>query len=321
MSDRIIVRVPSCFVVPAPPKPEPPPIPGTVTPEMLGIISKKQKEALPLPFLVPWKQFHEIPRLESDPENQGKVTFPVMVDTKTLKQAVERYEIAETTLFSVFKNDPDAQSLTKAVIQSMENPFASNSSPIVWSLDKRIYRNPVMGEKKLGGKKLRGEARHRALLQGNPWSIRCFGEPGGVGPRKNMIYGPDGNAVAQIDFGHGTSCGIHAHALVKGNLEHTAVEAEDHLFPLRSVPWFWTVIPEVTKESVSAYLQKKNGMQGGGSNAVDLEDDSDDDVNEMLSVASPLPDTTEIDKMDGWVKVSLPFEDYMGSATTSFEYQ
>jgi hypothetical protein len=320
-SDRIIVNVPSCFVVPPPPKhaPQHGVLPGSITPEMLGIGLKESDK--PLPFLVPWKTHTDVPRV-----GEGSKLIPVMVDPKVLTKAHERYETAETTLASVFKSHPDGEKLTAAVLQSMENPFASNSSPIVWTLDRRVYPNPPM-EKKLGGKKLKGESRHKLLLQGPPFSIRCFGEPGGVGPRKNMIYGPDGHAIAQVDFGHGDSCGIHAHALVQGNLAHTPSWQEDHLFHLRSVPWAWTVIPEVSAETVAELLRKKQGAMNGGGGA-DVTDkkknesddsDGDSDANSMLALGAPLPDTRELDKMDGWVKVSLPFEDFMGSGSVSFE--
>jgi hypothetical protein len=301
MSERIVLRVPSCFVVPAPKKPEPPPFPGTVTPESL-----RPDPDPPIPFLVPWRTHTATPRVE------GGLTIPVMVDAAMHAKAVGRFEMAETTLAAVFKGQADAAALTAAVIKSMENPFAANDSPITWAISPRVFRDPLLNVR-LAGKKL--AARHRALLQGTPWSIRCFGEPG-VGPRKNVIYGGDGHAIAQVDFGH-SSVGIHVHALVRGNAEHAPVIAEDHLFRLRAVPWAWCVIPDVTPETAAVLLSRRHGG-GGGGGAVDS-DEEDEDLTELLSVGQPLPDTAALDDMDGWCRLSLPFDNMMGSGSTSFE--
>ena len=316
------MHVPSCFVVPAPKKPGPPPFPGTVTPEQL-----RPDPDPPRAFLLPWKAFAETPRL-----GEGSRLLPVMVDAALLAAADERWD-TEATLACVFKGHPDAAKLAEAVRISMRNPFASNESPIVWTLDRRVRPNPSAATK-LGGKKL--ATRHR-ILQGAPWSIACLGEDG-VGPRRNMIYGPDGDAIAQVDFGHGAGLGIHVHALVRGNLEHTPSESEDHLFHLRGVPWAWTVVPEVGGAEGGA-LQSRSpppllgsaaaaaaGAAAGVTAAAkggDRSNDNDNDVDDdgeaaMLARAAPLPDTRAADGIDGWCRVSLPFEDFMGSNSSSF---
>lgn len=58
-----------------------------------------------------------------------------------------------------------------------------------------------------------------------------------------MVYDGNGDAIVQVDFGHGQTVGIHCHALVQGNLEHTAVNQEDHLFHMLDVPWPWICVP------------------------------------------------------------------------------
>ena len=98
--------------------------------------------------------------------------------------------------------------------------------------------NPSADDR-LGGKKLKH--RHR-ILSGAPWSIASFADPDTGVVKRNMVYDGNGDAVAQIDFGH-TSVGIHCHALVIGNLEHTAVTQEDHLFHMHDVPWPWLCTP------------------------------------------------------------------------------
>lgn len=300
-SNRTSLYVPSVYVVPEPPPPSPPPFPGTVTPEMvqaeLGRIPEKET-----PFLVPWKNVFDIERVNKE-RGCGTTLLPSMVDTKVLHKAHERFDVA-VTLAAVFKDHPQRDAMIKAVLLSMENPFCANSSPIVWHMESKVHLMPSM-DAKHGGKKL--VMKHRTLLEGTPWTIRCFGLPG-VGPRKNMIYGESGDCIAQVDFGH-NSVGIHAHALVKNNLDHTPSEDPEHLFRLRHCPWAWTCVPHLTAEMCQQLLAKKLGGE-----AVDSGDDEvADGVAEMMSLATPLPDTRALDEMRGWALLSVPRENYMGS--------
>jgi hypothetical protein len=300
-SDRIDVYVPSCFVVPAPPPPSPPPMPGTVS---LADIKPPPPDPT---FIMPWKQHFATERVD-EKTGVGKHPLPCMVDTKLLATYHQKFDVA-TTLVHVFKHlEPKQRDATvAAVLASLENPFASNNSPIVWHLDKRIYLAPNK-DAKLGGKKL--AVRHKTLLHGTPWTIRCFAEPG-RGPFKNMVYGEDGIAIAQIDLIHpALSMGLHCHALVKDNLDHTPSEDPNHLFWLRNVPWCWCVIPQMTERLCLELLAKKTGDN------VDSDDD-EADVQEMLALASPLPDLRELNKIAGWVPCSLPYEDFLGSGSTS----
>lgn len=253
--------IPSVFVVPRVKSPEPPPVPGTV-----DFKDVRPPVNPPAPFLTPWQPFarcHQGPDLPP---------IPCDVDKAELARFIERHRVEETVA-TVFKDRPE---VAAEVMKTFASPFAGGDSEIVWTLIQAVKPNSSR-EDKLGGKKLKH--RHKILL-GPPWSIVSYGEEG-AGVKRNVVYDGDGNAVAQVDFGHGNAAGIHVHALVLGNLEHTAGYTEDHAFPLHSVPWFWTCIPDVRRSE-----REDNGKEFFG-----------------------LPAT--IDEMV-WVPIDFPYEDFMG---------
>ena len=302
-ADRISVWVPSAFVVPAPPPAKEllAPVPGTATAENLGIV---KQEAIDKPFLVPWKQQLGEARVPEG-KSSGTTLFTCTIDAKALAQANEKFDTA-ASLAAVFKSDEQRDDMVKAVLASMENPFASNRSPIVWHLDRRVYLNPLRDDTKLGGKSK--AIRHRTLLHGTPWTVRSFGEPG-RGVIKNLVYGEDGRAIAQVDLCHPQfNLGTHVHALVKDNLDHTPSEDPDHLFKLRHMPWAWCCVPVLSRETCAELIAKKKGCDSDGG------DSDDDDVDNLMALGQPLPDTREFDRVQGWVQVSLPYENFSSNS-------
>jgi hypothetical protein len=259
---RIAIAIPATFVTAKPKPPEPPPFPGTVTFEDV-----RPPSGPPLPFLVPWVSHTHVDRDVQD----GRQPIPVDVDTAILKDHTIRHDV-ETTVQAVFKGAETAEQMVHDVLLSMQNPFKSNDSSIVWTLLPYVQPNPSM-EDRLGGKKLKN--RHK-ILKGQPFSIASFVDVDSGVVRRNMVYDGEGDAMVQVDFGHGHSVGIHCHALVTGNLEHTAVSQEDHLFHMDSVPWMWLCVP------------------WGGRGVTD---------------ARALPPT--LDELR-YAAVSVPFEDYSG---------
>lgn len=263
---RIVVALPSFFVPEVPRPPSPPPVPGTVKPEDL-----RPDPDPPRPFLVPWAKF------EATPRTTASGVMPCDVNVAMLANFLARHDV-ETTLEAVFKDRTDRDTLVQHVMASLLNPFRSTDSNIVWNLAPRVQPNPSMDDR-LGGKKLRN--RHK-ILRGDPWSIATFVDPDTGVVKRNVVYDDAGDAVAQVDFGHGQSCGIHVHALVQNNLEHTPGNSADHSFALPTVPWPWLCVPW--------------GDRSGRVNS-----------------ATALPRT--VDDVD-WVAVQLPFEDFssMGDA-------
>eukprot|EP00672_Neobodo_designis_P008457 CAMPEP_0174855690 /NCGR_PEP_ID=MMETSP1114-20130205/33962_1 /TAXON_ID=312471 /ORGANISM="Neobodo designis, Strain CCAP 1951/1" /LENGTH=270 /DNA_ID=CAMNT_0016090441 /DNA_START=35 /DNA_END=847 /DNA_ORIENTATION=+ len=253
---RIAIAIPTDYVIPRPKTPEPPPVPGTVSAEDL-----QPPKDPPRPFLTPWST-HSNRQREANLSNP----IPAEVDREKLAAFLDRHPV-EATALAVFKDQPE---MAEAVVVSMSDPFRSNDSEIVWTLTPKVQPNPSVDDR-LGGKKLKN--RHR-ILRGAPWSIATFVDADTGVVRRNMIYGGDGDAIAQIDFGHGQSCGIHCHALVKGNLEHTAASQDDHAFPMLEVPWMWLCVP----------LSDRSGLH-----------------------ASSLP--TTVDRLS-YCCLSVPFEDF-----------
>jgi hypothetical protein len=226
---RIAVAIPNVYVKERPKPPAPPPFPGTVTFEDI-----RPPVDPPLPFLVPWVSHTHAERSAVE----GKEPIPVDVNPEMLAKFTDRHDL-QSTLQAVFKGSPNVEELVEDVINSMASPFKSNASPIVWSLTPAVQPNPAADDK-LGGKKLKN--RHK-ILTGQPWSITSFADVETGVIRRNMVYDGEGNAMVQVDFGHGKTVGIHCHALVTGNLEHTAVSQEDHLFHMLDVPWMWLCVP------------------------------------------------------------------------------
>ena len=268
--------VPSVLVVPKKEPPGPPPFPGTVNPEDL-----RPPVNPPRPFLRPWKTHEWV--------DQGidKPHIPVTIDTKELAAFNERHDV-ERTVRAVFKEREDIEEMVASVMASLKDPFKGNDSDIVWTLVQAVKPNPG-NDMKLGGKKL--QKRHK-ILDGPPWSIVSFGDVDG-GVRRNMIYDGDGNAIAQVDMGHGSQIGIHAHALVIGNLAHTPGNSDDHCFELESVPWPWLCIPDVrtaTREEAGAAIG-----------------------------APPVTLDTQTGEMS-WIPVTMPYEDYLGERAFSDEW-
>jgi hypothetical protein len=233
---RVSFAIPQDYVVPRPKTPEPPPFPGTVSAEDL-----KPPEDPPRPFLVPWSTHTNASRAASESGS----AIPVEVDPAKLASFLERYDVSPT-LAAVFKDSED-RSIIDHVMRSMANPFRSNGTDIVWTLVRRVMPNPSADDR-LGGKKLKN--RHK-VLRGPAWSIVSFVDPETGIVRRNMIYNGDGDAIVQVDFGHGQTTGIHCHALVQGNLAHTASSTEDHLFPMYDVPWMWLCVPWQGRGGVS----------------------------------------------------------------------
>jgi len=204
----------------------------------------------------------------------------------------------ESTIRAVFKGRDEQ--LIEDVINSLRSPFvATGNNAIVWTLVQAIKPNPSMSST-LGGKKLKH--RHK-VLRGPPWSIVCFGDGGENGTiRRNVIYDGNGDAVAQVDFGHGFNVGIHCHALVKGNLEHTAGDTEDHMFELPTVPWCWTCIPDVRQHTVDNR---------------DVSEEDSEVVDRKGTSLFRLPETVDA---SCWVNINIPYEDYMGDQQYSEEW-
>jgi hypothetical protein len=255
---RVAFAIPADYVVPRPKTPEPPPFPGTVSAEDL-----RPPVDPPRPFLVPWSTH------KNSVQGLLPEAMPVEVDRAMLGGFMDRYDVA-STVAAVFK-DVEDKSVLDDVLRSMADPFRSNGTDIVWTLVPKVQPNPS-ADQNLGGKKLKN--RHK-ILQGPAWSIVSFADADTGTIRRNMIYNGEGDAIVQVDFGHGQTVGIHCHTLVRGNLEHTSTTQEDHLFPLYEVPWMWLCVP----------------WHGRGG----------------VTTADALPAT--VDQMK-YVSVSLPFEDF-----------
>lgn len=284
---RVKLCVPSVFVVPPIPPPQPPPVPGTVTFESI-----RPPLDPPNPFLLPWDSF----RNESVVMDQRSLScLPCEIDSDALQRHNIRHDVRKT-VEAVFK-DYSAH-VIEDVMKSLDRPFSpGEGQQIAWSVVGSIKRNPGMNSI-LGGKKL--VHRHK-ILTGAPWSIASFADDADSGKcvvRRNVVYDGEGNAVAQVDFGHGKTCGIHCHALVQGNLEHTAAWSDDHMFPLRSVPWVWLCIPDVrTLRLIQAQI---DGLS---------DEDQPEDEEKLGSNLFGLCDTLAIDDT-AWSCVALPYDSF-----------
>lgn len=335
-SERVRVCIPDCFVRLPPPPALPLPVPGEVTlNDLLPPCDERVR------FLVPWTPL-------AGTLARRDLVVGGMLDAKCVRSVPCDIDVArvaehcakgrwsrtggvEETVRAVFKAHDNAETIVARVLESLKSPFMSRSGctaescedPIVWTLNPVIQRNPSMSTV-LGGKKL--AVRHK-ILRGVSWSVVSYGEPidarcmdypltsnsayGVV--KRNVIYDGSGDAVAQIDFGHGESCGIHCHALVNGNLEHKPGNSEDHSFPLEDIPWFWTCVPDVRNAGLI-----KQWLDRGEIPVCKDDFESDDDEltkhGSGWSVTSNrhlfgLADTSSVDGCS-WANISLPFEDY-----------
>ena len=257
-AERLAILVPDFFLVPPvkAPKDLLPPMPGTV-----HSVRQLDDQPDPIPrFLVPFGTMTSasagLGKIAAVPTAPIRSTgwycdvVPCDIDADAVDTYLREHE-TRSVVEAVFKDRwTSATAATAAqrdafiddVMRSFRDPFRAQSDcSIVWTLLNRVRPNFGGPETKLGGKKKL--MRHKELV-GQPWSIACFGNPE-VGVRRNLIYDDRGECVAQIDFGHGQSVGIHLHALVSRNYEHTAGDTEDHLFPLKSIPWPWIVVPDM----------------------------------------------------------------------------
>ena len=221
---RVNLALPACFVVPKPKPPPPPLMPGRVSAADLA-----PPVDPPLPFLRPWASHHAQPRWAGE-------VLPADVEAAQYAKFCDRHDVREA-VEAVFKGNDAA--FVDDVCLSMADPFRANQSSVVWAPPLLVQVNPSMDDR-LGGKKLKN--RHK-ILTGVPWSISTFADADSGEVRRNVVYGPDGTAVAQVDFGHGQHVGIHVHALVENNLEHTPGHSDDHCWPLLQVPWPWLCVP------------------------------------------------------------------------------
>ena len=304
-SSSLHVCVPSVIVVPPVRPPPPPPVPGTVTFESI-----RPPADPPLPFLRPWKS-HE--RVEQEPVvNIRSIasSIPCTIEASMLSKFHSRHDV-EGTVRAVFV-DRDEEFIQQ-VLQSLESPFAANGDAPVWSLVRSVKPN-VAPTAPLGGKKIK--TRHR-ILRGAPWSIVSYGDDGANGDiRRNVVYDDTGNAVAQVDFGHGATLGIHVHGLVHGSLDHAATHDDDHLFRLHAVPWPWMCIPDIRFATESLSTADRDTAR----HKEQLDSSSDDDGT-LAGVGGHLFRLPSLD-VDGchWVSVALPFEDFLGEASHSSEW-
>lgn len=289
-------------------------MPGTVGPDHVTIRPPKDP---PRPFLVP--------RTPSLLVLNGNAVSGILddspqvrcdIDDKRLDAYLARHDV-ETTLCAVFKDREDREHLVAQCLASLRSPFtASSGSDIVWSMHPVVALNPSR-DGRMAGKKTKDEARHK-ILKGAPWSIVSLGDPredvsaanGEDAPpvplvvRRNMIYDDEGDLIAQIDFGHGTSIGIHLHALIKGrNLEHRPGDVEDHAFPFHAIPWPWLCVPAPFRES-----QQLRAPQQGQQRRQPP----------PREAPWSLPETVETRTgMSQWCAVTVPFEDFMGRTESS----
>lgn len=298
---RVRLCLPDCFLVPPIKPKEPPPVPGTVTPEDV-----RPPLDPPLPFLLPWAPHRRDPLTILPLLHEVDRSIPCEVDVEVLHKFTERHSV-RATVEAVFKGHPEETKIAyiEGVVASLASPFSARATggeheQIVWTLHRAVRKNPAAYQSASGGKK--SIHRHDRLLRGPPWSIVSFGEelaidvnntaqwPGMI--KRNMIYDGNGDAVAQVDFGHGEHIGIHCHALVVGALDHAPGTAEDHMFALRSVPWFWLSIPDVRSARLLKRLEgAKRGstvttMVGRSQEEEDADDASDvDELDQTANVA------------------------------------
>lgn len=285
----IQVVVPSFLVVPQRKPPAPPPMPGTVRPEDV-----RPPLDPPLPFIVPWSTHRDCP------QGLQCAALPCDADAAVLEKYLHRHDV-EGTLDAVFNDRADKGDMVAQCLRSLRSPFtAASGSDVVWTLVPAIRPNPSE-DRQMAGKKLKSSSRHKILL-GAPWSIASFADPDGA-VRRNVVYDGNGDAVAQVDFGHGNMAGVHVHALVRGNLEHTPGSADDHSFPVECVPWPWLCVPDVKISCVADGPAQGNTSNGGSA----------------ISAFS-MPATLEVKSGTwSWVSIRVPFEDYMGDRFSSSE--
>jgi hypothetical protein len=218
---------------------------------------------------------------------------------------------------------------TTPVVDSSSVPDVDEDDDlIVWTMERRVL--PDRGaDAPLGGRKLKH--RHHRVLVGQPWSIQTFGSYRS-GPARNLVYGADGHAIAQIDFGHFGRIGTHGHALVRGNLEHTPGDSEDHMVEFDRLPWFWHCVSDALgPHAVPAVGLAPDGVTTtiGGipmSGAADDADPSGSDDDAMVSADAAdndavvarlrrvgpqaVPSTGAIDGYNGWVRVNISLDDF-----------
>lgn len=338
---RLRVYAPSLLLQPHERPPSPPPMPGTV--ERVGPVEDTANEP-PKPVLRRWTGFARCSgRVMSseadatsfaladrlyDPAQGGdaNLSIPCDIDMHAVRENALDYNVRRTVQ-CVFKDRSPA--LVEAVLQSLESPFTSrggaSDDEIVWTLVRRVVRNED-NHSNFGGKKR--QMRHRRLLKGPAWSIVTFADPAPRGGsmkrgcivRRNMIYDDKGDAVAQIDFAH-SFCGLHAHALVYGNLEHTPGSMPDHMFPLPSVPWFWTLIADTrpacpttgvitTAASAADYAANEFDSESDDGGADECGRTAGEGENSRSSQFPLLPSLEEFDGCH-WVNISVPMESFL----------
>jgi hypothetical protein len=297
-SSSLQVLVPSVLVVPPVRPPSPAPFPGTVTLESI-----RPPADPPQPFLRPWSSCaHAEQQPVVDSASQSP-TVPCTVDRAQLAKYMSRHDV-EGTVRAVFVDRDEL--FIQGVLASLGSPFAIGSEPApagvvvpVWTLVRDVKPN-ASATAVLGGKKLKH--RHKILV-GVPWTIVSYADegPDGLVVRRNIVYDDRGDAVAQVDFGHGATLGLHVHGLVQGSLDHAATHDEDHLFRLHDVPWPWMCIPDVRRHTVTE----------GQNVAEKRKADTDDDEHAVVTLPPCVADGLE------WLSVSLPFEDFLGDELIS----
>jgi hypothetical protein len=358
---RVRVCIPDCFVVPPVKPKEPPPFPGTVKPEDV-----RPPVDPPLPFLRPWAPHRKDVVTIAATSVTADVSIPCEVDAKMLEKHIDRHDVVET-ISAVFQGHPEdvKNSFIERTIASLASPFAAPpisenvDDPIVWTLYPAVRKNPAAYIAASGGKK--SIHRHDRILRGPAWSIVSYGEESGAAAgkapdglsswpgmiKRNVIYDGNGDAVAQVDFGHGDHVGTHCHALVVGSLDHKPGSADDHMFPLRSVPWFWVCVPDVRSARMLKRIERarlrsnntkcdKSSESEGEDDASDFDDGNNDgdgtaagggdmfvsreDVlggrysaavfdRQRGAKRFGLVDTSALDEC-GWAAINLPYEDY-----------
>ena len=69
---------------------------------------------------------------------------------------------------------------------------------------------------------------------------------------------------------------------MEGNLEHTPGCADDHMFALRGIPWFWTCVPDVRSQRLWKHWKEHHRLQSDDDDDAEYETAFQDDLDDGL---------------------------------------